>query len=228
MTLTEIAHKLDKQGIFTGGAPHLFESAGRLQLATLVREGLYPSSRLLDIGCGCLRAGYWLIRLLDAGCYFGIEPNKQMLQAGIESVLGPELQATKRPSFDTNDHFDCSVFGVKFDVFLARSIWTHASKSQIRMMLDGFVQNSNPDAFFLTSYYPASWFGRRVADYTGTTADYTGTSWVGRSHTSTTPGMVCHKRSWIEAECHARGLHLRQLHDPPFTGQYWLKVSRKP
>src|SRR5262252_7314375 len=115
MTLTEIAHKLDKQGIFTGGAPHLFESAGRLQLATLVREGLYPSSRLLDIGCGCLRAGYWLIRLLDAGCYFGIEPNKQMLQAGIESVLGPELQATKRPSFDTNDHFDCSVFGVKFD-----------------------------------------------------------------------------------------------------------------
>jgi SAM-dependent methyltransferase len=228
MTLVEIANKLDREGIFTGGAPHLFESAGRLQLSTLVREGLYPSSRILDIGCGCLRAGFWLIRLLDPGCYFGIEPNQQMLQAGIEHVLGPELQAAKRPSFDTNDRFDSSVFGVKFDVFLARSIWTHAAKSQIKMMLDDFVQNSTPDAFFLTSYYPTTWFGRGAADYTGSTADYIGTNWIGRSHTSSTPGMVCHKRSWIAAECRARGLHLRQLGDPPFNGQYWLRISREP
>ena len=68
MTLAEICETLRQQGIFSGGPPQLFESAGRLQLATLVREGLYPYSRLLDVGCGCLRAGYWLIRLLDPGC----------------------------------------------------------------------------------------------------------------------------------------------------------------
>src|SRR5580704_2629944 len=157
MTLTEIGETLEQQGIFSGGPPHLFESAGRLQLATLVREGLYPYSRLLDVGCGCLRAGYWLIRLLDPGCYYGIEPNTKMLQAGIEQVIGPELHAAKRPSFDTNDRFDFSVFGVQFDVFLARSIWSHAAKSQIQTMLDGFVKHSSLDAFFRASYYPARW-----------------------------------------------------------------------
>jgi hypothetical protein len=219
MKLAEIADKLHQDGIFTGGPPHLFESAGRLQLSTLVREGICPSSKLLDVGCGCLRAGYWLVRLLDPECYFGIEPNSKMLQAGIDHVLGPALQAEKRPAFDANDRFDFSVFGVQFDVILARSIWTHAPKSQIQTMLDGFCQNSSPDAFFLTSYCPAAWFGRGAADYSGT-------RWIGRSHTSTQPGLICHKRSWIERECRSRGLFLQQLSDPPFNGQYWLKITK--
>ncbi len=220
MKLAEIADQLHKDGIFTGGPPALFESGGRLQLSTLVREGIYPSSKLLDVGCGCLRAGYWLIHFLDPGCYFGIEPNTRMLQAGIDAVLGSELQKAKRPCFDTNDQFDFSIFGVKFDFVLARSIWTHASKPQIQTMLDGFVQNSNPDAFFLTSYHPASWFGPGGADYTGT-------RWVGRSHTSTSGGLIRHKRSWIESQCRARDLSCVQLDDPPFNGQYWLKIGRQ-
>ena len=217
VNLTEVALKLHRDGIFTGGPPQLFELAGRLQLSTLVREGIYPSSRLLDIGCGCLRAGYWIIRLLDPGCYFGIEPNARMLEAGIDYLLDPELRAAKSPSFDTNDHFDFSVFRVKFDAFLARSIWSHAPKSQIQTMLDGFVQTSSPEAFFLTSYYPAPWFRR---------TDYSGTKWVGLSHTSSKPGQIRHKRSWIESECRARGLFVKQLNDAPFNGQYWLKITR--
>jgi len=220
MTLSKIVEKLQSEGIFTGGPPQLFESAGRLQLSTLVREGLYPSSRLLDIGCGCLRAGYWLVRLLDVGCYYGIEPNAKMLQAGIDYVIGPELQTAKKPSFATNDRYDFSVFGVKFDAFLARSVWTHAPKSQIQTMLDGFVQHSTPDAFFLTSYYPARWFKRGSWDYRGA-------NWRGRSHLSTKPDQVCHKLSWIEAQCRSRGLFLREVDEPPFNGQHWLMLSRK-
>jgi SAM-dependent methyltransferase len=132
MRLVEITERLHNDGIFTGGPPHLFESGGRLQLSTLVREGIWPSSKMLDIGCGCLRAGYWIVHLLNPGCYFGIEPNEKMLQAGIERVIGPELRAAKRPRFDTNDRFDFSVFGEKFDVFLARSIWTHASNCRFK------------------------------------------------------------------------------------------------
>jgi SAM-dependent methyltransferase len=220
LTLGEIAQKLDRQGIFTGGPPHLFENAGRLQVSTLVREGLYPFSRVLDVGCGCLRAGYWLVRLLDPGCYFGIEPNVSMLQAGIDNLLTPEIREIKKPSFDTNDRYDFSVFGTHFDVFLARSIWSHAPKPQIQTMLDSFTRYSSPNAFFLTSYYPASWFARGQSDYTGN-------RWIGRSHISNKAGQVHHKLSWVEKECRDRGLIARQLEDPPFNGQYWLKITKQ-
>jgi SAM-dependent methyltransferase len=131
-----------------------------MQFATLVREGLWPESKVLDIGCGALRAGYWLVRFSDPECYFGIEPANDMLESGRQLFLSEQLQRDKRPHFDTNDRFDFAVFGEKFDVYLARSIWSHASKSQIQAMLRGFVETANPEAFFLTSYLPAKWYRR--------------------------------------------------------------------
>ena len=76
---------------------------------------------------------------------------------GMYTILEPELLEAKRPRFDTNPHFDTSVFGDKFDFFLAYSVWTHASKLQIQAMLDSFIRDSKDDGVFLTSYLPASW-----------------------------------------------------------------------
>jgi len=168
--MQEVVRKLDLQGVFTGGPVEWFESAGRLQIATLLREGMYPQMKVLDLGCGCLRGGYWLIHFLDAGCYFGIEPAVARLQQGIDYVIEPEVFKDKQPRFDTNDRFDMGVFGVKFDIVMARSVWSHASKRQIATMLDQFVANSTPDAFFLTSYFPAGIFKGR---------DYKGDRWQG-------------------------------------------------
>jgi hypothetical protein len=220
MRLEEVASKLTQEGIFTGGPIELFEVAGRLQLATLLYEGLSPESMVLDVGCGCLRAGYWLIRFLDPGCYCGIEPNQAMLNKGREYLLDSELTATKRPRFDTNAQFDFSVFEKKFDIVLARSIWTHASKRQIGMMLDNFVANSSNDAFFLTSYLPAVFWGRRE------TRDYKGESWTGRSHTCEKPGLVHHSRKWIGSECAKRTLHMKELDYGIFNSQHWLKICK--
>lgn len=221
--LAEIARELEHSGIFTGGPVESFESAGREQISVLLQEGLLPTSKLLDIGCGCLRAGYWLVRLLDRGCYFGIEPNLPMLEAGRGRVLGAALEQAKRPCFDCNDRFDFSVFGVKFDIFLARSIWSHASKVQILLMLDGLVENANDNAFFLASYLPAPPASWRVWTKS---RDYTGNRWIGRSHTSNESGLVWHKRRWIEAECRARGLSFRHLANSPLNGQRWAKIEK--
>jgi SAM-dependent methyltransferase len=215
--MQDIAQMLHSQGIFTGGPPQYFESAGRLQLATLLRGGIYPQSKVLDLGCGCLRGGYWLIHFLNPGCYFGIEPAAAMLQQGIDHVIEPEVLKEKQPRFDTNDRFDLSVFGVKFDIVLARSIWSHASKDQIVIMLDGFLANSSPDSVFLTSYYPAGFWKHR---------DYKGDSWKGRSHQSDTPGQVRHSFRWVKEQVETRGLFVRQLPDLVFNGQYWLKICR--
>lgn len=42
--------------MFTGGPVKYFEQIGRLQLEVLLHEGLQPTSKVLDIGCGALRA----------------------------------------------------------------------------------------------------------------------------------------------------------------------------
>jgi len=100
---------------------------------------------------------------------------------------------------------------------LARSIWSHASKRQIVLMLDLFLANSSPDAFFLSSYCRAGFWRNR---------DYKGDGWKGRSHQSNTPALVYHSFSWIKEQVEARGMFVRQLSDLVFNGQHWLKIGR--
>ena len=109
---------------FLGVPVETFEQAGREQLITLLSEGLNPESRVLDIGCGCLRTAYWLVRFLDRGCYHGIEPARQRVEYGLRYLFTPQEIALKEPRFDFNSHFDSSVFGARFEFFIVRSIWT--------------------------------------------------------------------------------------------------------
>jgi hypothetical protein len=209
--------RLLSERVFVGGPLEEFEIVGRLQLITLLRHGVYPHSRVVDIGCGCLRGGYWLIHFLNPDCYCGIEPNAEMLRAGQEALLEPGLLEAKRARFDSNDRFDTGVFGEKFDFFLARSVWTHASKKQIGLMLDAFDRDAAPDGQLLTSYLPALWPLR---------PDYQGDEWVGRSHHGGEQGLVYHRFSWIRDECERRSLHVEQLEPDQRNSQVWLRVAR--
>ena len=202
---------------FLGVPLEHFESGGREQLAYLLRAGLNPHSKVCDVGCGVLRAGYWLIHFLDAGCYCGIEPHTARLKMGLETILEQDVRQAKRPRFDANATFDASVFRERFDFFLAYSIWTHASKRQIRMMLDSFLRCSTDDAVFLTTFLPASWRFH----------DYVEDAWRGTSHESNVPGCIRHRLSWIKAECALRELLVSPLGRDTSHDQYWLEIRRR-
>ena len=202
---------------FLGVPAESFEKAGRRQFIALLNEGLNPESKVLDIGCGCLRTAYWLIRFLDTGRYHGIEPARRRVEYGLRYLFTPEILETKQPRFDFNPDFDSSVFNTMFDFFLAGSIWSHASKQQIGITLDAFVRDSTPEGVFLTSYIPA----RSPDD------DYRGSFWVGSSHESDTPGVIRHLFSWIEDQCRNRGLLVQELPGEAFDGQTWLRICRR-
>jgi SAM-dependent methyltransferase len=242
------------QAIFLGGPPRDFEEVGRLCLDVLLREGLRPSSRVLDVGCGALRVGYWLMRFLDPGCYFGIEPNREMLNVGLQEIVEPEVLARAQPRFDHNDRFDFSVFGERFDFVLARSIWTHAAKAQISAMLASFATSAAPGGVLLATYHPASAVFshrprsrafRRLWTRTATSLplaelspllaalpaigrarDYGGERWVGVSHESQDPGVVQHSLRWITDAAREHGLSTRLMPYPIVNDQYWLRVAR--
>lgn len=159
------------------------------------------------------------MHFLAENCYFGIEPNKAALEAGKAYLLGDDVLATKKPHFDGNEDFDFSVFGVKFDFVVARSVWTHASKDQVEKSLDGFVEHTNPKALFLTSVLLAG-------DKSGK-SDYKGKDWVGKSHLSDTSGTVGHDYKWIQAQCQSRGLHVKKIVLVEHGKQNWLLVSKQ-
>tara|TARA_B100000315_G_scaffold259506_1_gene315843 strand:- start:228 stop:896 length:669 start_codon:yes stop_codon:yes gene_type:complete len=218
-TLLERAQKLEAEGIFLGGPIKFFEDAGKKTLDTLLNEGLTPDSKVLDIGCGCLRIGYWLIHFLGKGSYYGIEPNTDMLNAGIRILLDSDLVDIKQPKFDYNNDFDFTVFKEKFDYFMARSIWTHASKLQIQTMLDGFVNTANMGAEFITSYIKPTLFKR----------DYKNKNWVGKSHESDASGTVAHSLKWIQEECSKRSLVAEEILEKAynFGNQTWIRIKHK-
>jgi len=201
---------------FLGVPTETFAAAGRSQLNALIAEGLKPDSTLLDLGCGCLRAGYWLVRYLDAAGYHGIEPVRARVELGLRYLFTDADLIRKQPQFDFNSRFDSSVFDTSFDFFLAGSIWTHASKQQIQLTLDNFIRDSQESGVFLNSYLPAL----------ATDDDYRGDHWVGTGCESNVPGVVRHSLSWIEDQCANRSLSVRELPGEAFDGQTWLTIRR--
>ena len=207
-----------RQQGFLGVPIETFADAGQRQFVALLNEGLNPESRVLDIGCGCLRTGAWLIRFLNPGGYHGIEPARQRVEYGLQYLFTDDEIRIKQPRFDFNSGFDSSVFRCKFDFFLAGSIWSHASKEQIQTSLVSFDRDATRSGVFLTSYIPAqSW-----------QEDYQGASWVGTSHESNVPGVIKHSLQWIKHECAARRLRVDQLPGEAFDSQVWLRVRRLP
>ncbi len=208
--------------MWLGGLTNDFERDGRTQLCKLLRTGLSPDSTVVEVGCGALRAGYWLIHFLDEGRYHGIEPNREMVDTARAALLEPGLEELKRPRFAYNDDFDLGVFGVAPEFVLARSIWSHASKRQIAAMLDSFKSVAAPQATLLSSYHPASRFPWRRRDYLGD-------AWVGRGPRGTGPehrAVVAHRFDWIAGECQRRSLRVRESAGDSFGGQVWLEVTK--
>jgi SAM-dependent methyltransferase len=129
-----------------------WDEIGRLQLDFLVREGLEPGDRVLDVGCGALRAGVHLVAFLEPGHYFGIDINPSLIRAGLWELDQAGLEDRCLPTnLRATEAFDCD-FGVQFDVALAQSLYTHISLAQIGECLGHVAAATKPGGRFFASY----------------------------------------------------------------------------
>ena len=214
-TLQSNAQRMMSENGFLGIQDHSFDTIGRSQFITLLDHGLTPYDKVVDIGCGCLRAGFWLINFLHRGNYYGLEPSELRVKCGIDYIMSPNSMIYKTPIFHYNEDFNLQIFNTKFDFFLAYSIFTHASKDQTKIILDEFVACSNPDSVFITSYFPA----------TNPEEDYQGKEWVGTSHKSQTIGIIRHSFEWLRNECHSRNLEIVDIGE--IVLQRVLKITHR-
>jgi hypothetical protein len=120
------------------GPPELFDVMGASQFRLLTALGLREHHKLLDFGCGALRAGRLLLPYLLPGHYHGVEPNTWLLESVIREEIGAEFIALKRPRFRHNADFAIDGFGETFDFILAQSIFSHCGRDLIRRALGNF------------------------------------------------------------------------------------------
>ncbi len=142
------------------GPPHQYDFMGATQFRLLTTLGLREHHILLDFGCGSLRAGRLLIQYLLPGHYYGLEPNRWLIEDAIRRELGHEIINLRRPTFRHDADFSVSHFGIRFDFILAQSIFSHAGVDLIAKCLLNFRSCLNENGLILATFIPPDMLGR--------------------------------------------------------------------
>jgi predicted TPR repeat methyltransferase len=126
----------------------LWHEIGRLQFDYLRGHGLAPHHRMLEIGCGNLRAGWRFIDYLDAGNYYGVDISPEVLLAAQETVVRHRL-AGKLPYLTlVTDMRFAFLPDEYFDVVHAHSVFSHSPLSVIEECFAHVGRVMKPGAFF--------------------------------------------------------------------------------
>ncbi len=137
------------------GPPDRFDFMSATQFSLLFANGLRERHRVLDFGCGSLRLGRLLIPYLLEGRYFGVEPNRWLIDDALARELGEDIVRLKRPTFSHRSDFDCAALGTTFDFIVAQSIVTHCGPMIFRELMRSFSAVLEPDGLILFSYIQA-------------------------------------------------------------------------
>jgi SAM-dependent methyltransferase len=121
---------------------------GQMQFDYLLRHGLEPGDRMLEIGCGNLRAGRLFIDYLDPGNYYGVDISPDILMAAQRTLIEFGLQA-KLPHLTLVDDLKFGFLpDAQFTVIHAHSVFSHSPLEVIEECLAHVGRIMTPDAVF--------------------------------------------------------------------------------
>jgi SAM-dependent methyltransferase len=121
---------------------------GQMQFDYLVGHGLKPGDRMLEIGCGNLRAGRLFIDYLDPGNYYGVDISPDILLAAQDTVSEFGLQA-RLPYLALIRDLKLSFLPDRwFTVVHAHSVFSHSPLDVIEECLAHVGRVMAPDGFF--------------------------------------------------------------------------------
>lgn len=187
------------------GPAQTYDVMSAIQFIRLYQIGLRGNSTLLEIGAGSLRAARLLIPFLEPGHYFGVEPDKNLVDTGFDLELGREICNIKSPKFVYNAEFNFSELGLPttgIDFAIAQSIFSHTSLKQFINCLQNVSTILNP-------------FGIFIATFVEGDADYGGSDWV-------YPGCVKFRKETVKQIAADAGLHVRFMNWVHPNDQTWM------
>lgn len=121
---------------------------GRMQFDYLIKHGLRPDMRMLEIGCGNLRAGRLFIDHLDTGNYYGIDISPDILMSAQDVLTEYGLQ-DKLPHLTPVRNLRLAFLPARhFDVVHAHSVFSHSPLHVIEECFAHVGRVMKPDAWF--------------------------------------------------------------------------------
>jgi SAM-dependent methyltransferase len=121
---------------------------GQMQFDYLLGHGLKPDMRMLEIGCGNLRAGRLFIDYLDPGNYYGIDISPEILIAAQDTVADYGVAAKLPHLALVRDLRFAFLPNGQFDVVHAHSVFSHSPIEVIDECLANVGRVMAPGGFF--------------------------------------------------------------------------------
>jgi len=143
----DIDNKVHRE--FIGG---MWEEVGQLQFNFLKENGLLPSHKLLDVGCGSLRGGVHYIKYLAPNNYYGLDINSSLIEAGNIEVETENL-LDKNPTLLVNNKFEFFRFEQQFDFAIAQSVFTHLPINHILRCLNEINKVLKTGGVFFSTFF---------------------------------------------------------------------------
>lgn len=153
------------------GPPNRYDFMGATQFRLLTTLGLRSHHKLLDFGCGSLRAGKLFIPYLNSGNYFGQEPNQWLIDEAVRNELGNDLINLKEPNFSNRNDFNLG-FKEKFDFIVAQSIFSHTSRKNLIKGIDSIYKGLSNEGIALITIIEGKndYYGKKDWVYPGCTS----------------------------------------------------------
>jgi SAM-dependent methyltransferase len=145
------------------GPPQDYDLIAAMTFNLLTTAGLRQHHKLIDVGCGSLRAGRLFIPYLNPGNYIGVDPNRWLVDDAIQHEVGEDLLRLKQPVFI----FESRLSGDRLDAdyAVAQSVFSHAAPDQVKNWLRDVFDNLKSNGVFFATFIPGN-------------EDYTGDEWV--------------------------------------------------
>jgi SAM-dependent methyltransferase len=137
-----------------GGGPsrERWLAIGRMQFDYLLEHGLRPQDRMLEIGCGNLRAGWRFIEHLEPGHYYGIDISPDILIEAKRTLVRYGLQ-DRMPYLTPVDDLTLDFLPDGwFTVVHAHSVFSHSPLEVIDECLANVGRVLAPGGFFDFTY----------------------------------------------------------------------------
>lgn len=132
------------------GPPAHYDYMGATQFSLLFMLGIREEHHVLDLGCGSLRAGRFLIQYLLPNRYFGVEPNDWLWKKAIETEIGQDIIKIKKPKFSKTPSFDIENLSKgRFNFIIAQSIFSHTGNDLFKQALEQSAKSLKPNGQFI-------------------------------------------------------------------------------